>query len=97
MVFHMGQNRKGRYYPPSEIGREDGESEVTITPPQTMHQRLTELNKKITEKAPGYFVRVNEFGKFVWSLVGPDGNVCFTRESFERIEAVTENWLRAKH
>ena len=30
MVFYMGQNRRGHFYKPSEIGQEDGQSEVTI-------------------------------------------------------------------
>ena len=30
MVMYVGQNGKGHYYPPSEIGCEDGQSEVTV-------------------------------------------------------------------
>lgn len=55
---------------------------------ETMHQRLTKLNEKITERTPGYYVKASGFGPMVWLLVGPDGEVHYTRESFEAIEAV---------
>ncbi len=30
MVFYRGQNGQAEYYSPSDIGREDGQSEVTL-------------------------------------------------------------------
>ncbi len=30
MVMYFGQNGKSEYYPPSDIGRDDGQSEVTM-------------------------------------------------------------------
>ncbi len=34
MVFYAGQNRKTEFYQLSEIGREDGQSEVTVRSPR---------------------------------------------------------------
>ena len=55
---------------------------------KTMFQRLTELNAKIAKKTPGYYVEANDAGKFEWSLIGPDGKVHYTRDSFSVIESL---------
>ena len=55
---------------------------------KTLNDKLAELNEKIAKRTPGYRVEVNTTGKFEWSLVGPDGKVHYTRDSFEAIEAV---------
>jgi len=55
---------------------------------KTMYQRLTDLNKKIAERTPGYFVQANKTGKLEWQLIGPDGKVHYTRDSFDAIESI---------
>ena len=55
---------------------------------EIMHQRLLELNERIAQRTPGYYVKANETGKFEWSLIGPDGKVHYTRDSFMAIGAV---------
>jgi len=55
---------------------------------KTMNRRLIELNNKIALRTPGYYVKANDTGRFVWSLIGPDGKVHYTRDSLEAIEAV---------
>ena len=55
---------------------------------KTMYQQLVELNAEIEKRLPGFSVQVNDRGKFVWSLVNPDGKVECVRDSFDAISEV---------
>lgn len=56
---------------------------------KTLHQRLMELNEKVTQRTPGYYVQNgSNSGPFRWEIVAPDGSIRYERERFEAIESV---------
>ena len=55
---------------------------------ETLHHELEQLNDKIKEDTPGYYVRCNDSGKLEYELVGPDGNVHYRRDRLCAIAAV---------
>jgi len=54
----------------------------------TLHKTIDRLNKEISRKKPGYFVRCNDSGELEFELVGPDGHVRYRRDRLAAIAAV---------
>ena len=63
---------------------------------KSLGQRLEDLNKELTRITPGYCVKVNMAGRFNWKLVGPDGHVCYDRDSFDVLEALALHTCRTR-
>lgn len=56
-----------------------------------MHARLVKANTDLAEVMPGYRIEANDTGRFVWSLVGPDGTVHYEREFFGEIVVLSRD------